>query len=106
MMNAIEAACLTTLNSAKNYADNKASTAETNAKSYADGLASNYDPAGTAASEAASAQSGAEAYADDNFLNKTNTTAYTPTLNYHPATKKYVDDSISSSITTALNASY
>ena len=106
MMNAIEAACLTTLNNAKNYADSKASTAETNAKSYADGLAGNYDPAGTAASEAANAQSGAEAYADDNFLNKTNTTAYTPTLNYHPATKKYVDDSISSSITTALNASY
>lgn len=26
------------------------------------------------------------------FLSKTNTTAYTPTANYHPATKKYVDD--------------
>ena len=26
------------------------------------------------------------------FLSKTNTTQYTPTANYHPATKKYVDD--------------
>lgn len=36
----------------------------------------------------------AKDYADTNFLKKTNTTAYTPTANYHPATKKYVDDSI------------
>lgn len=28
-------------------------------------------------------------------LTLTNTTAYTPTANYHPATKKYVDDSVS-----------
>ena len=28
----------------------------------------------------------------DTFLSKTNTTSYTPTANYHPATKKYVDD--------------
>ena len=28
----------------------------------------------------------------DQVLIKTNTTAYTPTQNYHPATKKYVDD--------------
>lgn len=27
-----------------------------------------------------------------NYLAKTNTTAFTPTENYHPATKKYVDD--------------
>ena len=27
-----------------------------------------------------------------NYLSKTNTTSYTPTANYHPATKKYVDD--------------
>ena len=26
------------------------------------------------------------------MLTKTNTTAYSPSLNYHPATKKYVDD--------------
>lgn len=31
-------------------------------------------------------------YLDTNFLDKTNTTAYTPTADYHPATKKYVDD--------------
>lgn len=29
-------------------------------------------------------------------LTKTNTTAYTPTANYHPATKKYVDDAVAS----------
>lgn len=26
------------------------------------------------------------------FLSKTNTASYTPTADYHPATKKYVDD--------------
>lgn len=41
-------------------------------------------------------------------LTKSNTTAYTPTANYHPATKKYVDDSItdatsSITITTTLS---
>lgn len=30
-------------------------------------------------------------------LTKTNTTAFTPTANYHPATKKYVDDNIGGS---------
>lgn len=30
-------------------------------------------------------------------LSKTNTTAFTPTADYHPATKKYVDDSITAS---------
>jgi hypothetical protein len=29
-----------------------------------------------------------------NYLSKTNTTAYTPTADYHPSTKKYVDDAI------------
>ena len=38
MMNAIEAAGLLTLNSAKSYADGKASAAETNAKNYADSI--------------------------------------------------------------------
>ena len=33
-------------------------------------------------------------YAKENYLNKTNTTAYTPTADYHPATKKYVDDTV------------
>lgn len=39
-------------------------------------------------------------------LIKTNTTSYTPTSDYHPATKKYVDDSITSAIGTALGGSY
>ena len=30
-------------------------------------------------------------------MTKTNTTSYTPTADYHPATKKYVDDSIPAS---------
>lgn len=38
MMNAIEAAGVLTLNSAKTYAEGQASTAETNAKNYADGV--------------------------------------------------------------------
>ena len=29
------------------------------------------------------------------YLNIANTTEYTPTANYHPATKKYVDDALS-----------
>jgi len=45
-------------------------------------------------------------YADDNFLKKNNTTAYTPTGNYNPATKKYVDDAITTNITTVLGGSY
>ena len=35
-----------------------------------------------------------------------NTYAFTPTANYHPATKKYVDDSIKTAITDALGGSY
>jgi hypothetical protein len=30
------------------------------------------------------------------FLSKTNTASYTPTADYHPATKKYVDDNAAS----------
>ena len=37
------------------------------------------------------------AFAAD-VLTKTNTTAFTPTADYHPATKKYVDDSIAESV--------
>lgn len=48
----------------------------------------------------------AKAYADDNFLKKNNTTAYTPTGDYNPATKKYVDDAISNNITSALGGEY
>lgn len=57
-------------------------------------------------SAATSAQTTAEGYADTNFLKKNNTTSYTPSADYNPATKKYVDDAISTSVTTALNASY
>lgn len=39
-------------------------------------------------------------------LTRTNNEVYTPTSNYHPATKKYVDDSIASAITTTLGGSY
>ncbi len=34
-------------------------------------------------------------------LTKTNTTSFTPTSNYHPATKKYVDDSVSGKANTS-----
>ena len=40
------------------------------------------------------------------YLSTTNRGVYTPTSNYHPATKKYVDDSIASAITTTLNGGY
>ena len=39
-------------------------------------------------------------------LTKTNTSSYTPTSDYNPATKKYVDDAITTAITTSLEASY
>lgn len=39
-------------------------------------------------------------------LMKTNTTPYTPTSDYNPATKKYVDDTITTAITTSLEGSY
>lgn len=42
----------------------------------------------------------------NNTVYKTNTTAFTPTSDYHPATKKYVDDSIKTSITSALDGDY
>lgn len=48
----------------------------------------------------------AKEYADTNFLKKDNTTAYTPTEDYHPSTKKYVDDSISTNITQVLGGEY
>lgn len=40
------------------------------------------------------------------YLAKDNTTSYTPSADYNPATKKYVDDCISSAITTTLGGSY
>lgn len=42
----------------------------------------------------------------EEVLTLTNTTQFTPTADYHPATKKYVDDAISTSVTSALNESY
>lgn len=39
-------------------------------------------------------------------LEKNNITAYTPSGDYNPATKKYVDDAINASITTVLGGSY
>ena len=39
-------------------------------------------------------------------LTKTNTTSFTPTADYHPSTKKYVDDSIAEAITTVLEGEY
>lgn len=42
----------------------------------------------------------------NDVLTKTNTASFTPTSDYHPATKKYVDDSISYAITDALGGSY
>ena len=39
-------------------------------------------------------------------LTKTNTTSYTPTSNYHPATKKYVDEAIKTSVTNVLESDY
>ena len=45
-------------------------------------------------------------YADNNFLKKNNTTSFTPSGDYNPATKKYVDDAISTNITTVLGGSY
>ena len=46
-------------------------------------------------------------YISNRFLLPTNnTTDYTPTSDYNPATKKYVDDSIASAITTSLEGSY
>lgn len=41
-----------------------------------------------------------------NILTLNNTNSYTPTSDYNPATKKYVDDAITSAITTSLEASY
>lgn len=41
-----------------------------------------------------------------NLLYSNNSTAYTPTGDYNPATKKYVDDSIAAAITTTLGGSF
>ena len=42
-----------------------------------------------------------------NYLAKNNTTAFTPTGDYNPATKKYVDDQVSAATAGAVsNAAY
>ena len=43
---------------------------------------------------------------DSDVLMKTNTSSYTPTSDYNPATKKYVDDAITTAITDALGGNY
>lgn len=40
------------------------------------------------------------------YLKLANSEEYTPTADYHPSTKKYVDDAISAAITTVLEAEY
>lgn len=42
----------------------------------------------------------------NNVLTKTNTTVYNPTDNYHPATKKYVDDKLNGSSITIVEFDY
>ena len=81
MMNAIEAAGVLTLNSAKTYAEGQASTAEQNAKDYADTVAD-------------TAESNAKDYADG-----VGTSAVT-------SANQYTDTAIQTSITNALNRSY
>lgn len=43
---------------------------------------------------------------DTGILSRQNTVEYTPTSNYNPATKKYVDDAIATSITSVLEGEY
>ena len=81
MMNAIEAAGVLTLNSAKTYAEGQASTAEANAKSYAD-------------EKASTAEQNAKDYADG-----VGTSAVT-------SANQYTDTAIQTSITNALSRSY
>ena len=81
MMNAIEAAGVLTLNSAKTYAEGQASTAEQNAKDYAD------EKAGTA-------EQNAKVYADSGDAS------------ILQSAQKYTDTAIQTSITNVLNKSY
>lgn len=81
MMNAIEAAGVLTLNSAKTYAEGQASTAEANAKSYAD-------------EKAGVAEQNAKDYADGVGTNAI------------ASANQYTDTAIQTSITNVLNKSY
>ena len=82
----MNAAIAAALNSAKAYADAKL----VEAKSYADGLASNYDPAGSASS----AETAAKAYAD------------TKKSEAISSSNGYTDTAIQTSITQVLGGSY
>ena len=42
----------------------------------------------------------------ERYLPTDNEESFTPSANYHPATKKYVDDAITSAVTTTLGGSY
>lgn len=48
--------------------------------------------------DVATVTSGVLTLTSKQYLNTTNTVSYTPTANYHPATKKYVDDSIATAV--------
>lgn len=96
MMNAIEAAGVLTLNSAKTYAEGQASTAEANAKSYADGKASTAEQNAKdyADTVAGTAESNAKDYADGVGTSAT------------ASAKQYTDTAIQTSIINVLNESY
>ena len=96
MMNAIEAAGVLTLNSAKTYAEGQASTAEANAKFYADEKASTAEQNAKdyADTVAGTAESNAKKYADGIETNAVSTA------------NQYTDTAIQTSITNVLNKSY
>ena len=96
MMNAIEAAGVLTLNSAKTYAEGQASTAEANAKSYAD-------------EKASTAEQNAKDYADTAVGTvESNTKKYADGVGANAVTtaNQYTDTAIQTSITNVLNKSY
>ena len=62
------------------------------------------DLSGASESYADTKSQEAKNYADTNFLKKDNTTSYTPTADYNPTTKKYVDDAITTAINNITNA--
>ena len=96
MMNAIEAAGVLTLNSAKTYAEGQASTAEANAKFYADEKASTAEQNAKdyADTVAGTAESNTKKYADGVGANAVTTA------------NQYTDTAIQTSITNVLNKSY
>lgn len=67
---------------------------------------SNYPTREEVQTAISAALSAAKQYTDANFLKKDNSTAFTPTGDYNPSTKKYVDDSITSRIGNLLGGDY